>query len=32
MYSFCKFVADNQSVKVMPKHNAGLTLSYYFLE
>ena len=32
MYSFCKFVADNQSVKVMPKHNVGLTLSYSFLE
>ena len=30
MYSFCKFVADNQSVKIMPKHNAGLTLSYSF--
>ena len=32
MYSFCKFVADNQSVKDMPKHNVGLTLSYSFLE
>ena len=32
MYSFCKFVADNQSVKVMPKHNVGLALSYSFLE
>lgn len=32
MYSFCKFVADYQSVKIMSKHNVELALSYSFFE